>query len=129
MAAETARSLFYRAMRAGADGRPLCGSSGTKLGARKDLDIPCRADGAVAPHTGGMSVTPDDPAKLPEEFRPESLGGLGRLPVFMIAAAQLGMDLRPRVDPKRPQVHAFVEPERSMLFDAYQSALCASSPN
>lgn len=73
-------------------------------------------------------MTPDDPSRLPEEFRPESLGGIGRLPVFSIVVGQLGPDLWVRDDPKHPQRHAFVEPARQMGFSTYQEALCATGP-
>ena len=75
-----------------------------------------------------MSVTPDDPQKLPPQFRPEGLGGLGRLPVFSIRVLDFSVDLSIREDPKRPTYHAFVEPTERVLFASYQSALCASAP-
>jgi len=66
-----AEQTYYRIMRSSPDGAPLCGASATRLGVR-DKDVVIDSAGFVQPKTGGMSVTPDDPRHLPEEFRPES---------------------------------------------------------
>lgn len=78
---------YFRSMRAGPDGAPVCGDSATRLGVReRDVARALTSNGGVQPERGGMSVAPDDPMHLPEEFRPEALGGTGRLPVFSIEA-------------------------------------------
>ncbi|MSP62526.1 MAG: hypothetical protein EXR72_19780 [Myxococcales bacterium] len=63
------------------------------LGARVPIDIRPQL-GLVHPDKRGMSATPDDPARLPLHFRPLSLGRNGRVPVFKIALADLGRNLR-----------------------------------
>ncbi len=92
------------------------------LGARAPIDIKVDPDGRVHPARGGMSVTPDDPGRLPPHFRPVSLGGYGKLPVFGIAVVRLGERLSYRPDPKRPARHGFVEPGASMPLGAYAPA-------
>ena len=118
---------YFRAMRRGTDGRPICGATGARLGVRP-VDIETDDLGQVCPGRGGLSVTPDDPGRLPVEFRPEVLGGLGRLPVFSIRASQLGDSLGVRPDPRYPEQHAFVEPSLEMPFDRYQTELCETAP-
>jgi hypothetical protein len=92
------------------------------------VDIVPDERGQVRPESGGMSVTPDDPALLPVHLRPKTLGGQGKLPVFRIHVAALGALLAYRADPTRPDRHGFVEPIRVMLLDAYQAALAATPP-
>lgn len=76
---------------------------------------------------GGISVTPDDPARLPPHLRPLSLGGECGLPLFSIKRASLGRRLAYRPDPKRPTRHGMVEPAVSMAAGSYQDALAATS--
>jgi len=78
---------IYRAMRKETDGLPALGESSSTLGARAQVDIPVEASGRVRPETGGMSVAPDDPRRLPKPRRPFSLGGTGRHPVFALPVA------------------------------------------
>ena len=85
--------------------------------------------GWVFPRTGGMSTTPDDPRFLPEEFRPESLGGFGRLPVYSIDVSQLGRGLLARRDARKPHKHAFVEPASKMLFSEYEQLVYQTAPD
>lgn len=134
MSAEAPRP-YYRSMKVSADGGPRCGPTGACLGVRPPVigvkrgDIPTDASGRVVPNSGGLSVTPDDPAFMPEEFRPETLdGGLSRLPLFMIQAGEIGSDLQIRPDPRKPRTHHFFEPVRAMHIDAYQGVLCATAP-
>jgi hypothetical protein len=125
---DEASKVYYRAMRANSDGRPMCGTSGARLGVRA-RDISIGVDGKVQPGQGGLSLTPDDPARLPEEFRPESLpGGIGRLPVFEIGPRDVGSSLKISPDSRRPLWHAYLEPSRPMNLDNYQSLLCATAP-
>jgi hypothetical protein len=114
-----APKVLFRAMRSTPSGHPVCGPKATNLGVR-ERDLPPDEEGMVSPDAGGMSSTPDDPRLLPEEFRPESLGGFGRLPVFSLDVAKLGHNLQLRRDPKRPRKHAFVEPASRMLFSDYE---------
>jgi hypothetical protein len=118
---------YYRTMRAGPDGSPLCGDSATRLGVR-DRDVVVDPGGFVQPKRGGMSVTPDDPRHLPEEFLPESLGGLGRIPLYSVQGMQLRSEFAVRPDPQKPKTHAFVEPASPIPLEDFRAALCLSAP-
>ena len=93
------------------------------LGARPGVDIHLDAASLVQGGTGGMSVTPDNPLRLPVHVRPLRLGGIGKLPVFELHAARLGERLAYRADPKAPDRHGFIEPSQPMSFDSYQAAI------
>jgi len=87
-ALERANSLLmivrelYRSMKV--DGEfPLVESSARALGVRVPEDVSTDEDGDVQPGAG-MSVTPDDPFKLPHHRRPEAFGGSGPDPVWRI---------------------------------------------
>lgn len=54
-------ATIYRCMRPDPDGLPRLGASLSTLGVRPGKDIPVLPDGSVAPKTGGMSVTPENP--------------------------------------------------------------------
>lgn len=114
-------------MRAGPDGAPLCGNSATRLGVR-ERDVVVTSGGLVEPARGGMSVTPDDPRHLPEEFLPEALGGLGRIPLYSVEERQFGATLIVRADPRKPKAHGFVEPVSPMPLEDFRAALCSSAP-
>ena len=101
--------LVYRAMKAAGDALPVIEATARGLGARPGVDIPL-ADGMVAPATGGMSVTADDPSKLPRHRLPVKMGGEGRDPVFQLDRAQLPTTLVVRRDEPNAAYHAFVEP-------------------
>jgi hypothetical protein len=77
----------------------------------------------VRPETGGMSVSPDDPMRLPAFRRPPAMGGTGKDPVFCISEECLGQSLRYRPDPQRPNEHGFIEPSKPMTLDEFQKAL------
>ncbi len=69
--------IVYRAMREDKKnkGKPEVGNSANSLGVRtcgphKDISI---IKGVVHPNTGGMSVTPNDPSKLPPHRLPSKL--------------------------------------------------------
>jgi hypothetical protein len=117
---------LFRAMRRVDGGAPPCGSVANQLGIRPGIDIPIAPDKRVHPGTGGMSVTPDDPARLPPHVRPLWLGGQGKLPVFALDLAVIAAPLGVRLDPKHPERHAFVEPAMMMTVDEYQAALCST---
>ena len=114
---------LFRAMRRNSEGRPLCGTGDSMLGARVPIDVKPDPAGHVTPGKGGMSVTPDDPGRLPPHYRPIRLGGLGRLPVFQMAVSDLGGGLSYRPDAKKPDRHGFVEPASPMPLDEYQAHL------
>ena len=110
-------------------GAPLVGTGDAMLGARVPIDIKTDLDGLVHPGRGGMSVTPDDPARLPPHFRPASLGGFGKLPVFGVETTKLGDLLFYRPDLKKPTRHGYVEPRTVMAIAAYQVAIAATGPH
>ena len=115
--------IVFRAMKEDIDGKPLVGSSSSKLGVRIEgqyRDIPINEDGTVHPKTGGMSVTPDTPEGLPKRRLPKSLGGEGRDPVFSFEVIDLPSTLALRRD--KPS-HALVEPSKSCLFEEYEQNL------
>ncbi len=119
---------LFRVMKKAATGAPVCGDQFARLGVRTAgprSDIPA-PNGLVAPNTGGLS-TFLDPALIPIEFRPESHGGVGRIPMFSIDRSHLGTELVPVSDPKRPRVHVFIEPARAMPISDYQTALCKTA--
>ena len=121
-------AYLFRIMLKTAVGRPAVGSSDNMLGARVGIDV--RPDGAgnVQPAKGGISVAPDDPARLPPHLRPLRFGGACGLPLFRIEDSSLGERLSYRADPRRPTRHGMVEPATSMTLDAYQDALASTSP-
>jgi hypothetical protein len=123
-----ATSRVFRVMLKAEGGEPLRGDGDCMLGARVPIDVKVDPDGQVHPDRGGMSVTPDDPARLPPHFRPVSLGGYGKLPVFGIGVARLGERLSYRPDPKKPARHGFVEPALTMPLATYRTALAATAP-
>lgn len=108
--------------------RPRCGPTARTLGVRPGVDVPVADDGSVRPGTGGMSVTPDDPRRLPPHRRPRALGGEGKDPVFVIHDTALGERLGHRPDPSRPGAHGFVEPALPVPAEQYQQALCDTGP-
>jgi len=117
---------MFRAMKAEVDGLPKVGRSSRELGVRVEgavRDLPVGPDGTVDPGTGGMSVALDAAQNLPKPRLPKSLGGEGRDPVFSMSAANLAPDLGIRTD-RHP--HALVEPARTCLLDAFESALAAT---
>jgi hypothetical protein len=116
-------------MRKAESGQPRCGAQGSLLGARSGVDIQLDGSNNVRGGTGGMSVTPDDPSRLPPHFRPTRLGGIGKLPVFELKAARLGKELMYRPDPNAPERHGFFEPSKLMSFENYQAALAATQPD
>lgn len=80
-------------------------------------------DGLVHPDTGGMSVTPNDPAGLPPHRRPPGMGGTGKDPVYCLSEACLGDRLKYRPDPGKSDTHGFVEPREPMTLEEYLKAL------
>lgn len=115
--------MLFRAMKEANDGLPVVGATARTLGARPVIDIPIDQNGMVWPRTGGISVTPNDPKKLPRHRRPRSLGGRGKDPVWCIPSSYLGPKLVYKADPNNPTSHGFIEPAFPITFDDYQRAL------
>jgi hypothetical protein len=117
---------LFRAMREDDAGKPRCGTEANVLGVRPG-EIELDVQGLVAGGRGGLSVTPDDPQRLPPHVRPPKfLGGRGKLPVFELSIESLGAKLSYRPDPKRPTDHGFVEPGVQMQLADYNAALAAT---
>ncbi len=111
-------------MKRAPDDKPRCGSAANELGVRPGVDVSPDDAGQVQPKTGGLSTTPDDPGLLPPHVRPISLGGQGRLPLFVLDVADLDPSLVARRDPKHPRRHTFIEPSAAMALSAFQERLC-----
>ncbi|MGH7270532.1 MAG: hypothetical protein ACREJ3_08890, partial [Polyangiaceae bacterium] len=115
---------LYRTFVTDEKDRPKIGVGNFMLGARVPIDIKPDRDGMVGPGRGGMYVTPNDPSGLPPHLRPTSLvGGQSTLPVFVIAASDLGPSLRFQPAKRHPERHGYVEPAMAMKLEAYQNAL------
>lgn len=113
---------LFRAMKIDMNGLPTVEASARGLGARPNVDIPV-IEGHVSSGTGGMSVTLDDPFKLPRHRLPVRLGGEGRDPVFHLEAGQLPSVLAMRRDAAPAEHHGLVEPTFRCTFVDYQSAI------
>jgi len=111
----------YRAMKKAEDDYPEVGVSSRTLGARPGLDLPIDSAGMVQPQTGGMSVTVNDPYKLPLVRLPRNMGGNGRDPLFWMGEERLPRLLSIRID--KGSCHAFVEPIEHCPFESYQQTL------
>lgn len=118
--------LYYRSMKSDLDRLPQIGESARELGVRPDRDIPVNSRGVVGPMTGGMSITADDPMKLPPHRRPASYDGTGRDPVFEIHGDSFGGSLSLRQD--GPPGHCLVEPLSFCRFEDYQAAIHTTRP-
>ncbi len=112
---------------------PRVGSTGRTLGARPgypgdpeepEPDIRVGEDGIVYPETGGASVAiPPVENRRPHRRPPKHGGRDKKLEVYELETDRLHDELRARVDPLGPTVHAFIEPAYEMSFDEYQHAL------
>jgi hypothetical protein len=119
---------LFRAMKEAGHGQCEVGESARALGIRPRIDVPATNPGdTVHAGQGGMSVSPDDPQKLPYFRRPPQFGGTGKDPVWTIRDEELGPDLCYRPDPNRPD-HGFIEPARPMPLSEYQQALARTQP-
>ena len=120
--------IVFRTMIPDPDGLPRAGASLRTLGARPGVDIPVDGDGNVKPRTGGMSVTADDPKRIPKPVRPRSLGGESRDTLFSMDTAVIPPSLVVRADKPAPpggiaSLHRVVEPSEACSFGAYQFEL------
>ncbi len=114
---------LFRAMKEGGDGLLEEGESARSLGVRPGIDVPAsESEEEVQPGQGGPSESPDDPLNLPAFRRPPEYHGVGKDPVWIIAAADLAPDLCYRPDPAS-KGHGFIEPTRPMTLGDYKRAL------
>lgn len=93
---------------------------------RPTYDVQAAADtDAVAPGDGGLSTVPGDPLLLPQSFRPRSLGGTGRHPVWSIDSSRLPpYELCPRSD--RPN-HTLIETAIPTELATFQSNIARTA--
>lgn len=108
-------------MKADSDSFPETGETARHLGARPGVDLPLDELGYVQPRSGGMSVTADDPWKLPAHRRPVDWNGTGRDPIFKLNLTDLPSELVIRAQGK--DYHYFMEPVCRCLFTYYQQTL------
>jgi hypothetical protein len=85
------------------------------LGVRAPDDILPDEKGLVGNGKGGLSVAPNSMWNVPPHRRPKSTGrgSTGKLGDYVYAVASFSLPadkLTVRLDPDRPQKHAFVEP-------------------
>lgn len=108
----TAPRQLYRTMAEAADGYPTCGTGNTNLGVRAGPnpgdDVSPDARGMIRPGRGMSTFV--HPKYLPKFLRPESLGGMSRLPVFWISEDDLSQFRR--VTKKK---HVQVEPSQPIF--------------
>jgi hypothetical protein len=114
-------------MKADEDGLPMIGHKfGSTLGARVGDDVEPTPTGTVGPGCGGMSVSPDEPERLPKHRRPPQFNGTGRDPVWRISPQALDRRLQCVPDPDDPERHWLVEPVVDMPVAEYQSLIEAT---
>ena len=123
-----AETPYYRAMMPDPDGLPRIGRSARMLGVRMPEDIAPDKDGMVRPGIGGMSVAPDSVWSIPNHRRPRGMqrGSTGPATDLIFAVIHVSLastNLAVRLDPNRPQLHAFVEPAIQMEFSTYEANL------
>jgi hypothetical protein len=121
---------LFRTMKSDKDGLPQVGRAAVMLGVRLASldgpgDIPVSSDGMVSPETGGMSVTADEPMKLPMHRRPARWGGRSNLPLFVIEADALPPTLVARLDDPDAR-HYLVEPAERTSLVHYEHELGAT---
>jgi hypothetical protein len=119
---------YFRAMIPYPDGLPQAGSGARMLGVRVPKDIAADENGFVYPRTGGMSVTPDSIWNIPSHRRPRgmSMGSSGKITdrIYALAKVAIPADkLNVRRDPKKPEMHAFVEPAVMIKLAGYEKDL------
>lgn len=111
---------LYRVMKVAADGKPVVGTTGSKLGVRPTdptntdpkavFDVPAVNDSDLVHPGKGLSSSPDPNSRRPR--RGEA--------VFEIETDDLDPDIHPHHD--KPD-HCLLEPSRPMTLGEYQQAL------
>lgn len=140
-----ATMLLYRSMKKNPnDGLPVVSDSSSGLGIRlntlvnqiednkidKKFDIDVNEDGKVIHSAKGLSVTPNDPYKIPVTLRPKSYkGGSPNRYIFEIPTNKIGTNLAYVPDPKNPLDHGFLAPSEEMLASDYRDAIIGTRPD
>ena len=118
-----------------ADDLPVVGSSARSLGVRVPDDIRPDGAGQVLPRSGGVSVSPGSMWNLPAFRRPRGMkrGSTGPISDWVYSSSLRSLagagSLTVRLDPDRPEEHAFVEPAYAMPVEAYVMAIGATRPH
>ena len=116
-------------MRVDPDGQPCLGRSARTLGVRvagPHGDVRPDDAGRVHPGAGGMSVTVDDPARMPVIRRPYWVGnGTSEDPLFQLEKTHLTSPLGLRID---RGAHALVEPALPLALETYETSLAETRP-
>lgn len=105
----------------------ILGRSARTLGVRVEgphADVVPDRMGRVLPATGGMSVTIDDPRRMPVARRPQWLAnGLSEDPLFAFAVRELPGSLAVRID---RDCHGLVEPIEPRPLSGYEADLAST---
>lgn len=103
----------------------MVGGGARGLDIRRGLDVEqTEDDEIVGPGSGGLSTAPDNPRLLQRHRRPESLGGTGKHPVWMIEQTMLpGLGLGSRRD--KPN-HEIVEADEKVTLGVYIARIHAT---
>lgn len=125
---------YFRAMIPDSDGLPKTGRGARMLGVRIPGDIEADENGFVKPGTGGMSVAPNSVWNIPNHRRPRGMrmGSAGKITdrIYALADAAVPAEkLAVRRDPKRPEMHAFVEPAVVSMLARYEKDLADTKIN
>jgi hypothetical protein len=125
------RGFYFKAMIPEADGLPKIGRSSRMLGVRVPKDIVPDEKGMVGPGNGGMSVAPNSMWNVPNHRRPRGMrmGSTGKSDDYMysVSGTSIPVDkLSVRLDPNRPEKHAFVEPAISVDLSRYETDLAST---
>ena len=114
-------------MRSDADRLPHIGETARELGVQPDRDMPVDGRGFVKPITGSMSITADEPLKLPAHRRPGFYDRTGRDPIVEIAVECLATRLLLRQD--GDVSHFLVEPLPRCPFGDCQATIQSICPS
>jgi hypothetical protein len=118
---------LFRAMIADETQMPAEGTGSRFLGVRTTgeyADIQPDENGLVHPGQAGMSVTPENPAKLPVDRLPKAKGGKGKDPVFEISDTDLPAGLTYVPDHSdETGAHGYIVPRCPMPIQEYMSLI------
>ena len=112
------------------DHLPKLGRSARTLGVRVEgsyQDVQLDGEGQVIPGKGGMSVTVDDPSKMPPARRPRWINnGRSEDPLLYIEYHRIQAPLTVRID---RDAHAMIEPTELRLLTDYEKDIASTRPH